>query len=297
CAELRHVLRIEDLAALDVELTGDLEAVEVALAVPHDLVWTVPFFFRIRGLPVAGVYVLRRPADGAAEGEVGLKHLLDGSDRSLLRVHQAGRRRGRRTETAIEVGVLDGQSPQRPRMESAGPVRVEHGAEGIAPLARRTERPVVGIRKIQRPGRQLRMVQPCGDLVREQTALEKGLRGQGELPAAVAHHRAQAELLRHIPDDLLEEAYEALFVEPGERHGLDAVLENLRVHSEADDEGLATALAPFTPMEDQILPLHVPLVDVPLELRLREQAGRIALPAQRPVLLAQGARDLPLRPQ
>src|SRR6185369_2161305 len=100
-----------------------------------------------------------------------------------------------------------------------------------------------------------------------------------------------------IPDDLLEEAYEALFVEPGERHGLDAVLENLRVHSEADDEGLATALAPFTPMEDQILPLHVPLVDVPLELRLREQAGRIALPAQRPVLLAQGARDLPLRPQ
>ena len=56
------------------QLPGDLQAVEIALAVSHDLIWPIAFLVRMGGLPVTRMYILGLETHGPAEGEVGLKN-------------------------------------------------------------------------------------------------------------------------------------------------------------------------------------------------------------------------------
>ena len=122
--ELGHVLGVEHVAALHVTLAGDLQAVQVALAVAHDLVRAVAFLVRVRGLPVAGVHVLGLEPHGAAEGEVGLEHVAGLADRTLV-THEARRGRRSRAEAAIEEGVFGREHADGLRVEGAGPVVVQ----------------------------------------------------------------------------------------------------------------------------------------------------------------------------
>ena len=87
-------LRLQHLAALDVQLAGDLQAIEIAFAVAHDLVGAIAVLVGMGRLPVAGMDVLRLQPHGPPEGEVGLKHLAGVADRTAARVHQS---RGRAT--------------------------------------------------------------------------------------------------------------------------------------------------------------------------------------------------------
>ena len=120
--ELRPALRVEHLAALHVQLAGDLQAIQVAFAVAHDLVGPVAVFIGGR-LPVAGVDVLRLPV--ARRGRK-----RSWSERPRAR-SPTGPRCGsisdasaprRRAEAAIEIGVLGGQHAVQSRMEAAVPV-------------------------------------------------------------------------------------------------------------------------------------------------------------------------------
>src|SRR3712207_7529305 len=65
------------------------------------------------------------------------------------------------------------RSPERPRMEPPGPVRLQHGDEGIEPLAGRPKAPAVRIRVVHDPRRELGMVQPRRDVIRQQGALDR----------------------------------------------------------------------------------------------------------------------------
>lgn len=130
------------------------------------------------------------------------------------------------------------------------------------------------------------------DVVREQTALQIGLGRERELPAAVLHGRREAALLWHAPEELLEEADEAVVVEPGDRHGLDAVLEGLRVEAQADVEGRQVALLPA---KADLLAGDVPRIDVGLDLDGREHAGLVFALPQRAIVLGDVACDARLR--
>src|SRR5262245_28443353 len=84
------VLRIEYLAALDLIFARDLQAVEVALAVTHDLVGAVAVFFRMGRLPVARMDVLGAQSDLPAEREVGLENSPRAAHWSAGGVHESG---------------------------------------------------------------------------------------------------------------------------------------------------------------------------------------------------------------
>ena len=128
--ELGDALGGENGAALDVELAGDLDAVEVDLAVATDLIRAVALLGRAGGLPVAGVDDLGLAADAAREGEVGLEDRPRVADRALAGVHQPRGRRGVGAEAALEQGVLDGERAEGAGVEAARPVVGEDGAEG-----------------------------------------------------------------------------------------------------------------------------------------------------------------------
>ena len=55
------------------EFAGDLQTIQIALAVPHDLIRAIPNLGQMRGLPVAGVHVLRAQSHCASESEVRLE--------------------------------------------------------------------------------------------------------------------------------------------------------------------------------------------------------------------------------
>ena len=169
--QLGGLLLVQDLAAFDVQLAGDLQAIEVAFAVAHDLVGAIAVLVGMGRLPIAGMDVLGVPAHGPPEGEVGLKHLAGVADRPALGVHQPLGRRAGRSEAAVEQGVLGrqgadwrgdgtGRPNSRSRPAETRPCRRPGGAESA----------IVGVGPVHDPGGQLGMVQLGGDVVGQQAA-------------------------------------------------------------------------------------------------------------------------------
>src|SRR5690349_11243144 len=104
------------------QLAHNLQPIEIAFAVTHDLVRTVTLLFRMGALPIAWMHVLSLPSHSPAEREIGLKDFPRVADRSTLWVHQFVVLRGGRPEAAIEVGIFSSQHADGARMKGASPV-------------------------------------------------------------------------------------------------------------------------------------------------------------------------------
>ena len=161
-------------------LASDLQAVEVALAVAHDLVRPVAFLVRMGGLPVTGMHILRLEAHGPAEGEVGLKDFLRVADRTLV-THEALRGRRSRAEAAIEVRVFRREYTDGARVKAARPVVVQDVPKRLKPPPGGAKGTVIGVGPVHDPVCEFRVVQLVGDVVRQQAADHEGLGGKREL--------------------------------------------------------------------------------------------------------------------
>jgi hypothetical protein len=73
----------------------------------------------------------------------------------------------------------------------------------------------------------------------------------------VGDRRPQPPVLRNPPEELLQKGDEALVVKPGQRHGLDAVLEGFGIQRESNLKWLEVVVRP---VEIQVLPPDVPLI-------------------------------------
>ncbi len=270
-------------------LSLDLEAVQVAFAVPHDLVRPVPLLVGVGALPVAGVHVLGAPAHGAAESEVRLEHGGAVPHGPGHGIHEAGGRVDGRLEAAVEEGVEGRGDAGGLRVVGAGPVLVQDLPEGGRPRAGRPEGPVVAVGPVHHPGGELRVVQARGDVVGEQAAGEEGLGGEGELAAAVGDRRREPQGVGHVPDERLQEVHEPVVVEPRDGDRLHAVLEDLRIDGELHLEVLEALLAPA---EVEVLALRAPGVLVGIALHAVEHGAGPAVGAPCGVALRDLLPDL-----
>ncbi len=74
--EIRHTRRVEHRTALDVQLAGDLQPVQVPFAVAHHLIGPIAVLVGMCRLPVAGIDVLRGEPHGSSKRKVGLKDIV-----------------------------------------------------------------------------------------------------------------------------------------------------------------------------------------------------------------------------
>ena len=192
-----------------------------------------------------------------------------------MRVHQRRIPARRRTEAAIQVGVLGGQRAVQSRMEAAIPVSRQDELECRKPAPGRAKRAIVRIRPVHDPRCEFRMIHLVRNVVGQQAAGQKRLRRQRELSAAMRDRTRQPELLRNVPDELLQESNEPLVVEPDERHRLDAVLERFRIERDADLERFQRVVRP---VKNQVLTTHLPLIEIVVAFDAIEHAIRIVRP-------------------
>ena len=82
--ELGRLFQIQHLTAFDVQLAGDLQSVEVAFAVTHDLVGPVAVLVGMCGLPITRMNVLCVPACGPTKGKVVLKDFTSIANRTAF---------------------------------------------------------------------------------------------------------------------------------------------------------------------------------------------------------------------
>jgi hypothetical protein len=224
----------------------------------------------------------------ARERKVRLEDLARVAARTRARVHAPRLGVAGRVEALVEDGVLGGQRADRGRVERALPVVVDGAAVGQEPLARRAEGAVVRIREIRDPGRHLRVVQPVGQGIRQQAALQERLGAEAELAPAVRHRRDQLPALGLVPHEALQERDEARVVQPIQRNRLDRDLVRLGVERDAHLERRPAAAV----VEAQILPAQSVRIAAPLALDLGERTARITLPAQLAVRRNDALREL-----
>src|SRR5260370_13727390 len=99
----------------------------------------------MRRLPVAGMHVLRAQPHRASESEVRLKDLARRTNRTFLRVDQAGFTSGRH-ECIIEIDVEWCElAAAGTRMVGARPVFRDHSGEGGVSLRRGAERSIIRV--------------------------------------------------------------------------------------------------------------------------------------------------------